>query len=573
MQLIIYCHCNAKKRVAIFEAIAPARPSMCYDAMVKVCAVQVAAPVLGALLLLALRLPAATPYEFPVPTGPAPGLQKVQTDTLEKEDQQLDELVLARLRALNLTPAKPCSDAVFARRVWLDVTGTLPTAAEAQDFILNTQPGKRRALIERLLARDEYADYLALKWSDVLRIKAEFPINLWPNAAQSYHHWVREAVRTNAPLDQVARTLLTASGSDFENPPVNFYRAMQNKTPAGLAQAVALTFLGERADHWPSNRLANLAVFFANVDRKATAEWKEEILFFNPAATNAGALNGASRTAILPDGQTVKLSPDQDPRIVLAGWLVQDPQFARAMVNRAWYWLFGRGLVQEPDDFRADNPPVNPELLNFLATEFTDSGYDFKQLYRLILNSHTYQFAPVPADGNPAAAANFACHALRRLDAEVLIDAIDQLTGANESYVSAIPEPFTYIPDNLRSIALPDGSITSSFLELFGRPSRDTGLASERNDHISAAQKLNLLNSTLMQRKIEQSRMITFQTSAGRPPADAVTGMYLGILSRYPTSAESKTAEDYLQSSLGRRPATVDLAWALMNSAEFLYQH
>jgi hypothetical protein len=235
--------------------------------------------------------------------------------------------------------------------------------------------------------------------------------------------------------------------------------------------------------------------------------------------------------------------------------------------------LFGRGLVQEPDDFRADNPPVNPDLLDFLAKQFTASGYDFKQLYRLILNSQTYQFAPLPADANPAAATNFACYPLRRLEAEVLIDAIDQLTGSSEKYVSEIPEPFTYIPDNLRSIALPDGSITSSFLELFGRPPRDTGLDSERNNRISAAQKLNLLNSSVMQRKIEQSRMIEFQTSPGRQPDDIVTGMYLGILSRYPTPAETKTAEDYLKSGVGRKPATVDLAWALMNSAEFLYRH
>ena len=170
-------------------------------------------------------------------------------------------------------------------------------------------------LIDRLLARDEFADYLAMKWGDVLRIKAEFPINLWPNAAQSYHRWVHDAIRDNKPCDQFARELLTASGSNFEKPPVNFYRAMQNRTPAGIAQTVALTFLGERAEHWPSNDLANLAVFFANVGYKSTAEWKEEIVFFNPASTNAGALNGSPRKAVFPDGEKVTLSPDQDPRV------------------------------------------------------------------------------------------------------------------------------------------------------------------------------------------------------------------------------------------------------------------
>ena len=504
------------------------------------------------------RAASPTPYENNLALAPA---------------TRIDELVFSKLRKSNIPPANVCSDAVFVRRVYLDVIGTLPTALEAESFIFDRNLDKRSALIDRLLARDEFADYWAMKWGDVLRIKAEFPINLWPNAAQSYHHWVRNALRENKPCDAFARELLTASGSNFEAPPVNFYRAMQDRTPSGIARIVALTFLGERAENWPSNKLSNLAVFFANVGCKSTAEWKEEIVFFNPASTNAGALNGSPRDAVLPDGTTVTLSPDRDPRAVFADWLVKNPQFTRNLVNRAWSWLLGRGIVHEPDDFRADNPPSNPELLAFLENDFVASGYDFKHLCRLILNSRTYQLSAIPQSNSPEAAANFAYYPLRRLDAEVLIDALDQIAGANEKYSSAIPEPYTFIPDNLRSIALPDGSITSSFLEMFGRPSRDTGLESERNNRITAAQKLCLLNSSLMQRKIESSRMIETQTSSNRAPADIVTGMYLGILSRFPTAAESRTAQDYFQSGIGRRQAAVDLAWALMNSAEFLYRH
>lgn len=503
---------------------------------------------------------AATPFENPGDAPLAP-------------ENKIDEIVFARLQKLNIEPARLCSDPVFVRRVYLDVTGTLPTGTEARQFILDRNPDKRRVLIDQLLARDEYADYLALKWGDLLRIKAEFPINLWPNAAQCYHRWIRDAVHTNQPCDQFARDLLTASGSNFEVPPVNFYRAMQNRTPAGIAQTVALTFLGERAERWPSNDLAGLAIFFANVGYKYTSEWKEEIVFFNPASTNAGAMNGAPRSAVLPSGKRVTLSPDRDPRVVFAGWLVKDPQFARNIVNRAWSWLLGRGIVQEPDDFRADNPPSNPELLDYLAGQFVASGYDFKQLYRLILNSKTYQLASLPRSNGPEAAANFACYPLRRLDAEVLIDAVDQVASTNELYSSAIPEPYTFIPDNLRSIALPDGSITSSFLEMFGRPPRDTGLESERNNRITAAQKLWLLNSGQMQRKIESSPMVQFQSSPNRAPADITTAMYLGILSRFPTAAETQTAEAYLHSAPGKRQAVADLAWALMNNTEFLYRH
>jgi hypothetical protein len=514
--------------------------------------------VLAVLLLAGGGVWAATPYEQPGPLTPA---------------NRIDEIVFAHLRALNIEPAQLCSDPVFVRRVYLDVTGTLPTAAEARAFILDSNPAKRPELIEQLLARDEYADYLALKWGDVLRIKAEFPINLWPNAAQCYHGWLRDVIRTNLPADQFARELLTASGSNFEVPPVNFYRAMQNRSPAGIAQSVAQTLMGERADHWPSNDLASLAVFFANVGYKYTEEWKEEIIYFNPASTNAGALNGSPVAAVFPNGKKVTLSPDRDPRVVFADWLVHDPQFARNVVNRAWSWLLGRGIVQDPDDFRPGNPPSNPELLAYLEQQFVASGYDFKQMYRLILNSKTYQLASLPKSSSPLAAANFASYPIRRLDAEVLIDAVDQITGTNETYSSAIPEPYTFVPDDLRSIALPDGSITSSFLEMFGRPARDTGLESERNNRITAAQKLWLLNSSEIERKIESSRMIAFQTSPNRAPADIVSGMYLGILSRFPTARETGIAEASFEQGAARRQAVVDLAWALMNTTEFLYRH
>jgi Protein of unknown function (DUF1553)/Protein of unknown function (DUF1549) len=489
---------------------------------------------------------------------------------------RIDELVFARLKQLNIQPADVCSDAVFVRRVYLDVIGTLPTGHEVQEFLLSRDPNKRAALIDRLLGRDEFADYAAMKWSDLLRIKAEFPINLWPNAAQAYHHWIRARLQEDEPYDRWVRELLTASGSNFEVPQVNFYRAIQSREPQTIARAVALTFMGARAENWPSNRLSNMAAFFSNVGYKQTKEWKEEIVFFDPASTNADAVVGAPRTATFPDGTTILLQPGQDPRGVFANWLTEarNPWFARNIVNRIWSWLLGRGIIQEPDDIRADNPPSNPELLAYLERELVSSGYDLKPIYRLILNSETYQLSSIPTTTGPAGAVNFAYYPLRRLDAEVLIDALDQLTGSTEKYSSAIPEPFTFIPEDQRSITLPDGSITSSFLEMFGRPARDTGLESERNNRINAEQRLFLLNSSQVQRKIEQSRMIQYQTQPGKNPRDIAQGLYLGILSRFPTDAELQTVEAYFQSGkVNRREATVDLAWALMNSAEFLYRH
>ncbi len=223
--------------------------------------------------------------------APAPALNPYEARVELGARNAIDELVFARLERCNVQPAAVCSDGVFVRRAYLDIIGTLPSGYEAREFLLDRSPGKRRALIDRLLARDEFADYWAMRWSDVLRIKAEFPINLWPNAAQAYHRWVRTCLKDNVPYDQMVRQMLTASGSNFRVPPVNFYRAMQNREPAGIAQTVALTFMGTRADKWPKEQLAGMAAFFTKVGYKSTAEWKEEIVFFDPGKTNAAATN------------------------------------------------------------------------------------------------------------------------------------------------------------------------------------------------------------------------------------------------------------------------------------------
>ena len=483
----------------------------------------------------------------------------------------IDARVFDRLKRLDIPPANLSSDAVFLRRALLDIIGTLPTAQEASDFLADPAPAKRAALIDRLLDRPEFADYWAMKWCDLLRVKAEFPINLWPNAAQAYHHWIRAAIRDNQPYDRFVRDLLTASGSNFRDAPVNFYRAMQSKEPPAIAQTVALTFMGTRAENWPPERLAAMAGFFSQIGYKETTEWKEEIVYFKPRPAGAPAPPVA-----FPDGTPARLVGGRDPREVFADWLIapQNPWFARNAVNRVWSWLLGRGIIHEPDDIRPDNSPSNPELLTFLEKEFVASHYNLKSLYRLILNSQTYQLSSVPRSLRPEAAANFASYPLRRLDAEVLADAICEVTGTTETYTSSIPEPFTFIPEDQRAIGLPDGSITSAFLELFGRPPRDTGLESERNNRLTAAQQLHLLNASHVERKIEQSVTLQDLVRNTKGGQALVTGLYLMILSRYPTAEELLAVKAYSQNTnLKPREAVNDLAWALMNSAEFLYRH
>lgn len=481
----------------------------------------------------------------------------------------IDLWVSENLRQRGLTPAPLCSEAVFVRRVYLDVIGTLPSADEAAAYLKDRAPDKRAALIERLLQRDEFADYWAMRWSDLLRVKAEFPVNLWPNAAQAYYRWIHTAIRDNLPYDRFARELLTASGSNFRVGPANFYRAVPGREPRAIAGAVALTFMGARVDYWPAEQLEGMAAFFARIGYKSTQEWKEEIVFFD-------SLKPGASEARLPDGTLAFLPPDRDPRDVFTDWLVEakNPWFARAAANRVWFWLFGRGIVQEPDDFRTDNPPSNPALLEVLERELVTAHFDLKQLYRLILNSQTYQRSAIPPAGHLEAADHFACYPLRRLDAEVLIDAINQITGTHDRYFSAIPEPYTFIPLEQRAIALPDGSITSSFLELYGRPPRDTGLASERNNLSSAGQRLHLLNSSHIQDKLLDGPALKPLLRERGAPKAVVDRLYLTILSRFPTEAERTAITDYAQTAEGSgREATVDVAWALINTAEFLYRH
>jgi hypothetical protein len=494
---------------------------------------------------------------------------------ISEKSARLDELVLNRLKKLNITPAPPCSDSVFVRRVFLDVIGTLPTAAEARSFLEDKNPEKRNALIESLLQRPEYADYWAMKWADLLRIKSEFPINLWPMAVQAYHGWIRSRLSENMPYDLFVREMITASGSNFLTPQVNFYRAVQRKEPELLAQVVALNFMGVRPETWKKERerWAGMLPFFAKLRYKRTLQWKEEIVLFDPRQKPP---EGISTTqAVFPDGTTVPLSPDQDPRKILADWLItpKNPWFTRNITNRVWSWLLGRGIIHEPDDIRPDNPPSNPELLAYLEEQLVAARYDIKELFRLILRSRTYQLSSVAGPTTPEAEANFASYPLRRLEAEVLIDAICQITGTVERYYSPIPEPFTFIPDHVRSISIPDASISSAFLELFGRPPRDTGLESERNNRWTPSQQLHLINSTHIQNKLDKGPKLQALFNMKGTSKEVQDEFYLTILSRYPSEEESelfRTSTLITDSELRPKPY---LAWVLINTPEFLFRH
>ena len=449
-----------------------------------------------------------------------------------------------------------CRDETFVRRVYADLLGATPTVKEVLTFLGNPRNDKRAGLIDDLMMRPGFAEYQAMHWCDTLRVKSEFPINLWPNGAAVYHRWIVDAMRRNRPYDEFARELLTASGSNFRNPPTNFYRATQANDPTSLAEAAALTFMGSRIETWPAAQQREIRRFFEHVAFKRTSEWKEEIVYWDRRPPEAS-------TVALPDGTRLRLPRDRDPRKVFADWLISDTNrwFARAAVNRVWFWLCGTGVVHEPDDFHPDNPPSNPKLLETLAKEFVASKYDMRKLYRLILTSHTYQ---QKSPGYP----------LRTLDAETLQDTFCRIFGTQVSYSSDVPEPFSFYPKHMSSIALPDGTVTSPFLQTFGRPSRDTGKESDRSRSVSEAQHLFLINSTEVNGWIEKSWMLRLLPLDKENRETSLQYIWLNVLSRYPTADELREASQVLGANKTPAQANLqDLVWMLTNTSEFSLRH
>jgi hypothetical protein len=493
-----------------------------------------------------------------------------EIDDGTKPLNEMDRLVLASQKELGIEAAYLCSDAVFIRRVYIDLTGTIPPSQAVKDFLADNTDGKRERLVDSLIGSDDFVNYWSLKWSDVLRVKAEFPINLWPNGVHTYYRYIHESIKHNKPYDQFVRELLTSNGSNFRTAPVNFYCAIQGQEPSTIAGAVALTMMGSRFDDWPQAKRKEMEAFFSRVGYKGTAEWKETIIHLDPTPVETIQTK-------YPDGQSVKIKPDQDPRVVFADWLIRadNDAFTQSIVNRQWAWLMGRGIVEEADDFRSDNPPSNPALLNYLAKELVKSDYDLRHVMRLILNSRTYQQSFIPRSKNPKAEAMFAFYPARQLDAEILQDALNGIYGGNVLYSSMVPEPFTFVPEEHRTIELRDGSINSPFLEMFGRPSRDTGLMSERNNTPTDSQRLFLLNASQIQKQITVSPKLRRLNPLLKKDRDKlVMELYVMLLSREATEVEKSAALAYMDTPHGKgRNGLLDLAWALTNSKEFLFRH
>ncbi len=480
----------------------------------------------------------------------------------------IDECINRQLGALKLEQASPCDDATFLRRVSLILTGTLPTWQEAESFIKDTSAEKREKLVDKLMSSDAFIDYQVLKWGDLLRIKAEFPSNIWPNGVQAYARWVREQVQTNRPYDEMVYELLTSTGSNFRTPAVNFYRAFQKREPQIIADNVALLFLGLRKAPEP------LPAFFTQLRYKSTREWKEEIVYID-LDTSA-----KKKKVTMPDGEELALADGTDHRRNMARWLVGtrgkrvNDAFADAMVNRVWFWLMGQGIVSPVDDMT--QKCVNPNLLNHLKKEFVASGYDIQKLMKDIILSEAFSRHSLYSckdEERETALTNFAYYPTQRLTAEQFVDALGDITGIIDTYTSKVPEPYSYYPNDIRAAQLVDGSVGSPQLELFGRPSRDVSLESDRNSDINTKQVLYLLNSAGVLDKLAKSEKLATMSRECSTREELVRRVYLMMLSREPKEAELSAVVAKLATESDQRKATQLLIWALLNSPEFLFNH
>ncbi|MEO8498526.1 MAG: DUF1549 domain-containing protein, partial [Planctomycetota bacterium] len=482
-------------------------------------------------------------YNASVPLG-AP------VETLPESRNFIDELVFANLKELGVPPSPVCDDATFLRRVSLDIGGRLPTMEEAREFLASTEPDKRDRVIDALLRSPDYADYFANKWTTLLKNRRDDASDITSNFA--FHSWIRDSLLANKPYDQLVRELLAATGTVIENPPVAWYKRV--KEPKEQIEDVAQLFLGVRMqcaqchhhpfERWSQDDYYGLTAFFSQVGRKPTDTQGEDLIFHKRGI--AGAINVRSGRTVAPGalGDDIgEIPPDEDPRLRLADWMggETNPFFAKALVNRYWKHFFKRGLIEPEDDIRDTNPPTNPELLAALEDHFRGSGFDLKSLVRVITSSHAYQLSATPNEHNLADRQNYSRYYPKRLQAEVLLDAFDQVTGASTSFAN--------LPAGTRAVALPDNSYNSSspFLRVFGRPDNSSVCECERVQSASLAQSLHLLNAADIKAKLATANGRADRLSKDeRPAAEKVGELYMVAFSREPRADELATAIGYL---------------------------
>lgn len=531
----------------------------------------------------------------------------------------VDKHVFAKLKMLHINPSELCGDEQFVRRVYLDLCGILPPLDESRAFATSTDPDKRSRLIDQLLQRPEYADYWTKKWMDVLRVSRD-AINL--EGAQVYQAWFRDQIEHDASLADVAREMLTSTGESYKNPPVNYYCVPRDPTTVtdplylqkDLAEATAQLFLGVRLqcaqchnhpyERWTQDDYLGLAAFFTQIQRtrmgkagpSGRAERRPISIRIDPQAAELQREPGGD--TVLPSliGDTATIAEGQDRREVLAAWLTGqgNPFFAKAVVNRVWFHLNGRGVVEPVDDFRDSNPSANDPLLDALANDFVANGYRLRPLIRAITNSRTYQLSPIANDTNRSDNRYFSYMMGRLLPAEVLLDAICEVTAVPENfeitadYTIGVPEGTVKFPTGTRAVQLPVTDMVTlinesskyvryelhPFLRTFGQPSRGQTCECDRESSFNRKQALELVVGEMVTRKLAHSKnRLSVWMGEHNSDADILDELYQRALSRSPSPSTAKAFLTYIATSQDKRQAWEDVMWTVLNSQEFIYQH
>jgi hypothetical protein len=487
----------------------------------------------------------------------------------------VDRLMLARWNKLGLVPSELCSDSEFIRRLYLDLLGRLPTPAEARTFLADRRPDRRARLIDRCLEDRDYAAYWALRWGSILR---NSQLAGSEAAAYAFHDWLKDMIGRNRPYDEFVRGIVAAAGEWQEAPAINWFWQMRDDPLHQPVSDTAQVFLGLRLqcakchhhpyERWSQDDYYGLAGFFTRLGRKGFGEPPP---YYSSRTRTTGETNPRTGKPLEPkllDGPVLEVAAEDDPRHKLVDWMARpdNPFFAKALVNRLWGHLLGRGLVDPVDDMRETNPPSNPELLDELARDFIRSKFDVKHVLRTICNSRTYQLSSTPNEYNEHDRQNHARYFGKRLIAEVLLDAVDAVCGTRTR--------FSRMSRNARAVDLPHEGFGSYFLDVFDRPPRSSPCECARSGGASLPAVLHLANSPEIESKIGSgdgrvARLIKEKIE----PEKAIEELYLAAYARFPTVAERERTLAYMKKQKDLHQGLEDLAWALLNSREFLFNH
>ena len=488
----------------------------------------------------------------------------------------IDPLVAGKLHKLRIIPSDLCTDEQFLRRATIDITGTLPDEEQFQTFIADSSPDKREALVDKLLARKEFTEVWVMKFAELLQIRTNPNNQVSYKATLLYYNWLQERIANNVPFNKIVQELLSSTGGTFTNPSTNYYQIERDTLK--LSENVAQVFMGMRLqcaqchnhpfDRWTMDDYYSFAAFFSQIGRKRAQDPREVIVYNRSNGDMKHPVGGKVMEPVFLGAEKPEIKSGQDRREILAEWMAssKNPFFSRNLANIVWAHFFGIGIINPVDDVRISNPASNPQLLDALAQRFTDYNYDFKRLIRDICTSRTYQLSTRVNESNQGDNNNFSHGSIRRLRAEVMLDAISQATDTKNK--------FRGLPLGARAVQIADGNVSSYFLRTFGRAERKTVCSCEIKMEPNLGQALHLINGDATGSRITSGKVVATMLANGKSPEHIIENLYIRTFSRLPTDTELSQ----LLSKIDKDPKKIqqdleDVFWALLNAKEFIFNH